>query len=147
MVNKVFLLGNLGKDPEIRQLESGTKIARFPLATHENYKDKMGEWQQKTDWHNIVLWSGLAERAERQLHKGSTIFLEGKISTRKWQDSNGQDRYTTEITGLMFRILDKRENNEFSSSIENKQVDDSVNTDNEGSEGLNDEEQIDDLPF
>ncbi|HHH53742.1 MAG TPA: single-stranded DNA-binding protein [Bacteroidetes bacterium] len=147
MVNKVFLLGNLGKDPEIRQLESGTKVARFPLATHESFKDKSGEWQQRTEWHNIVLWSSLAERAERQLHKGSTIFLEGKIGTRKWQDSNGQDRYTTEITGLMFRVLDKRENSEYSGSPENNNTNNVVNPSSEENNNLNENDQIDDLPF
>ena len=152
MINKVFLIGNLGRDPEIKQLESGTKIAKFSLATNENFKDRNGEWQQRTEWHNIVLWSGLAERAEKYLHKGSTIFLEGKIGTRKWQDENGNDRYTTEITGLMFRILDKRDNSDSYSSYENKPAENIVkqsesgNTSNE-SINLNEDNQVDDLPF
>ena len=151
MVNKVFLIGNLGKDPEIRRLDSGNVVARFPLATNENYKDRNGEWQKITEWHNIVLWGGLAERAEKFLHKGRTIFIEGKIRTRKWQDSNGQDRYTTEIIAQTFKFMDKKEsNNESNNAVdagqENKEASDIVNkTENEGT--IDTDNPIDDLPF
>lgn len=109
MINKVILVGNLGRDPEVRYLEGNVAVARFPLATNESYKDKSGNWQTRTEWHDIVLWRQLAERAEKSLKKGSLVFVEGKLTHRKWQDSQGQDRYTTEVVASVLRILDKRE--------------------------------------
>ncbi|WP_235298543.1 single-stranded DNA-binding protein [Portibacter marinus] len=109
MVNKVILIGNLGKDPEVRHLESGSVVAKFSVATNENYRDKNGEWQTLTEWHNIVVWRGLAERAERSLKKGMQVYIEGKLTTRKWQDSNGNDRYTTDVVANYLRILEKRD--------------------------------------
>ena len=109
MVNNVLLIGNLGRDPEIRRLESGAAVAKFSVATNENYKDKNGEWQTITEWHNIVAWRGLAERAERDLKKGSMVYVEGKLTTRKWQDKEGKDQYTTEVLALMLRSLERRE--------------------------------------
>jgi len=149
MVNKVFLIGNLGKDPEVRRLDSGAVVARFPLATNENYKDRNGEWQKATEWHNIVLWGPLAERAEKFLHKGSTIYIEGKIRTRKWVDSTGQDRYTTEIFAINLKMMDKRENGEHPAVPgENKEAGDIVNkSENEGPIEQNDADAADDLPF
>ncbi|MEZ4907064.1 MAG: single-stranded DNA-binding protein [Saprospiraceae bacterium] len=108
MINKVILIGNLGKDPDVRKLENNSFVARFPLATHENYRDKSGNWQKVTDWHNIVVWGNQAERAEKMLHKGSTIYLEGKLKTRKWNDNSGAERYTTEVIALSYKILDKK---------------------------------------
>jgi single-strand DNA-binding protein len=96
-VNRVILIGNLGKDPEVRSLEGGVKVANFSLATTETYKGKNGEKVDQTEWHNIVLWRGLAEVAETYLKKGNTIFIEGKIRTRDWTDKDGNKRYTTEI--------------------------------------------------
>ena len=96
-VNKVILVGNLGKDPEVRYLDSGVAVANFSLATTENYKNKEGERVSQTEWHNIVLWRGLAEVAEKWLKKGSSVYIEGKIKTRKWEDKEGNTRYTTEI--------------------------------------------------
>ena len=96
-VNRVILIGNLGKDPEIRSLEGGVKVANFSLATTETYKGKNGEKVEQTEWHNIVLWRGLAEVAESYLKKGNSIFIEGKIKTRDWTDKDGNKRYTTEI--------------------------------------------------
>ena len=96
-VNKVILLGNLGKDPEIRSLEGGTKVAKFPLATSETYKDKAGNKVEQTEWHNVVVWRGLAEIAEKYLRKGNSVFIEGKIRTRSWDDKDGNKKYTTEI--------------------------------------------------
>ena len=110
MINKVILVGNLGKDPEVRHLESGSTVARFPVATNENYQDRNGEWQTQTEWHNIVCWRGLAERAEKTLKKGSLVYLEGKLTTRKWQDKDGNDRYTTEVVARTYRSLERREN-------------------------------------
>ena len=110
MYNKVTLIGHLGKDPEVRRLESGAVVAKFSLATSESYKDKAGEWQSLTQWHDIVLWRSLAERAERDLKKGSLAFVEGKLTTRKWQDKEGNNRYTTEVVAQILKPLDKREN-------------------------------------
>lgn len=108
-INKVILVGNLGKDPEIRTLESGVKVAQFSIATTESYKDNSGNWQDQTEWHNIVMWRYLAERAEKQLNKGSQIYLEGKIKTRQWTDKENNTRYTTEIVADKYMMLGKRE--------------------------------------
>ena len=96
-VNKVILIGNLGKDPEVRHLEGGTTVANFPLATTETYKDKTGARQEQTEWHNIVLWRSLADVAEKYLKKGMQIYVEGKLRTRSWEDKEGHKRYTTEV--------------------------------------------------
>lgn len=96
-VNKVILVGNLGKDPEVKYLDNGVAVANFSLATTENYKNKSGERVSQTEWHNIVLWRGLAEVAEKYLKKGSSVYIEGKIKTRKWEDKEGVVRYSTEI--------------------------------------------------
>ena len=117
MINKVTLVGNLGKDPEIRKLESGASVAKFSVATNENYKDKNGEWQTITEWHNVVAWRALADRAERDLKKGTLVYIEGKISTRKWQDKDGNDRYSTEVVAFVLRSLERRESS--GSSISN----------------------------
>ena len=96
-VNKVILVGNLGKDPEVKYLDNGVAVANFSLATTENYKNKEGEKVSQTEWHNIVLWRGLAEVAEKYLKKGASVYIEGKIKTRKWEDKEGNTRYNTEI--------------------------------------------------
>lgn len=96
-INKVILVGNLGKDPEIRHLENNVSVATFTLATHESYKDKAGQRVDKTEWHNIVMWRGLAEVAEKYLKKGQLVYIEGKLRTRNYQDKEGQQRYMTEI--------------------------------------------------
>lgn len=108
-VNKVILVGNLGKDPEVRHLEGGAAVANFPIATTEVYKDKTGTRQEQTEWHNIVVWRGLAEVAEKYLKKGMTIYIEGKLRTRSWDDKEGHKRYTTEVVGDTFTILSKKE--------------------------------------
>ncbi len=104
-VNKVILIGNLGKDPDIQKFDNGVKKASFSLATTEAYKNKDGEKAQHTEWHNIVLWRGLAEVAENYLKKGNTIFLAGKIRRREWEDKDGQKRYTYEIVGDAMTML------------------------------------------
>lgn len=111
MVNKVTLIGNLGKDPEVRRLDNGAVVAKFTVATNENYKDKNDEWQKLTEWHEVVAWRNLAEQAERSLKKGSLVYVEGKLTHRKWQDSNGNDRWSTEVVANMLRSLEKREGN------------------------------------
>ncbi len=98
-VNKAILVGNLGTDPEVRSLESDVKVANFNIATTETYKDRNGQKQDRTEWHRIVLWRGLADIAEKFLKKGDKIFIEGRIRTRQWDDKDGIKRYTTEIYG------------------------------------------------
>ena len=104
-VNKVILVGNLGKDPEVKYLDSGIAVANFSLATTENYKNKEGERVSQTEWHNVVLWRGLAEVAEKYLKKGASVYVEGKIKTRKWEDKAGVIRYSTEILGDNMTML------------------------------------------
>lgn len=104
-LNKVMLIGNLGKDPELRYTASGTAVANFSLATSDKFKDKGGEWQERVEWHNIQAWDKLAEICGEYLAKGKTIYLEGRIQTRKWQDSSGNDRYTTEIVAEKMQML------------------------------------------
>jgi single-strand DNA-binding protein len=96
-VNKVILIGNLGKDPEVRHLESGVAVANFPIATTETFKSKDGNKTDHTEWHNIVLWRGLAEISEKYLKKGDKVYIEGRLRTRQWDDKDGNKRYTTEI--------------------------------------------------
>jgi single-strand DNA-binding protein len=107
-LNKVMLIGNLGKDPELRYTASGTPVASFSLATSDRIKGKNGEWEEKTEWHNITLWSRLAEIAGEYLSKGKTVYIEGRLQTRKWQDKDGKDRYTTEIVGEKMQMLSGR---------------------------------------
>ena len=104
-LNKVMLIGNLGKDPEVRYTASGTAVASFSLATSEKFKNKSGEWEEKTEWHNVTLWARLAEIAGEYLAKGKTVYIEGRLQTRKWQDRDGKDRYTTEIVGEKMQML------------------------------------------
>lgn len=112
-VNKVILIGNLGKDPEVRHLESGVSVANFPIATSETFTDKnTGEKREVTDWHNIVLWRGLATVAENYLKKGMKVYVEGKLKTRSWTDENNQTRYTTEVVADQMTMLSRAENAE-----------------------------------
>lgn len=105
MVNKVTLIGRLGKDPEVRTLETGTNIAKVALATEESYKDKSGEWQTITEWHTVIMWRDMAERAEKMLKKGYLVYIEGKLTSRSWEDENGNKKYITEIRANTFRLL------------------------------------------
>jgi single-strand DNA-binding protein len=107
-VNKAILVGNLGRDPEIRTLEGGVTVARFTLATSESYKDKSGQRVDKTEWHNIVLWRGLAEVAEKYLKKGQQVYIEGKITNRSYQDKDGAQKYFTEIVADNMTMLGGR---------------------------------------
>jgi single-strand DNA-binding protein len=100
-----MLIGNLGKDPEVRFTASGQAVASFSLATSEKFKGKSGEWEERTEWHNITLWGKLAEISGEYLSKGKTIYVEGRLQTRKWQDKSGNDRYTTEIVGDKMQML------------------------------------------
>jgi single-strand DNA-binding protein len=109
-VNKVIIIGNLGRDPEIKYTQSNVPVANFSVATSESWKDKTsGEWQEKTEWHRIVAWRHLAERAEKYLRKGKQVYVEGRIETRKWQGQDGQDRYTTEIVAVQLQMLGRKD--------------------------------------
>lgn len=135
-VNKVILVGNLGKDPEVRYLDNGVAVANFSLATTENYKNKQGERVSQTEWHNIVFWRGLAEVAEKYLKKGDSVYVEGKLRTRRWEDKEGNAKYTTEILADNMTMLgNKRSNN--SEELSNANSSDISNTN----------ETEDDLPF
>lgn len=112
-VNKVILIGNLGKDPEVRHLENGAVVANFSIATSEVYTDKAsGVKKENTDWHDIVVWRGLAEVAEKYLKKGYKVYIEGKLKKRSWQDKDGNTRYTTEIIADEMTILSRPEGSE-----------------------------------
>lgn len=111
MLNMVMLIGNLGGDPELRYTQGGSQVATFTLATTERWKGQDGKKQEQTEWHRIIAWNRLAEICGQYLHKGSRIYIEGKLQTRKWQDQNGVDRYTTEIVVREMKMLDTwREN-------------------------------------
>lgn len=108
-INKVILIGNLGRDPEVRYMPSGGAVANVTIATSESWKDKQtGELQERTEWHRVVFFNRLGEIAGEYLRKGSKVYVEGSLRTRKWQDNNGQDRYTTEIVGNEMQMLDSR---------------------------------------
>tara|TARA_B100000809_G_scaffold9521_1_gene9040 strand:+ start:30387 stop:30854 length:468 start_codon:yes stop_codon:yes gene_type:complete len=152
-INKVILVGNLGKDPEVRYLEGGTAVANFPIATSETFKDKTsGERKTNTEWHNIVVWRGLAEIAEKYLKKGSQIYLEGKLRTRQWQDKDGNNRYTTEVVADNLQMLGRKEDSTSGSTGQkNTTIDsqDSIKTENPApsSEVDKSNDRVDDLPF
>ena len=107
-VNKVILVGNLGKDPEVRHLEGGVSVAHFTLATNEYYKDKQGNRVERTEWHNISAWRGLADMADKYLKKGQQVYIEGKLRTRQYQDKDQQTRYITEIIADEISMLGGR---------------------------------------
>ena len=109
MINKVILVGNVGGDPEVRTTESGVKVARIRLATSERYTDKQsGERKELTEWHTITLWRGLADVVDRYVHKGSQLYIEGRLRTREWTDTNNIKRYTTEILADNMQLLGSR---------------------------------------
>ncbi|MEL7585676.1 MAG: single-stranded DNA-binding protein [Prolixibacteraceae bacterium] len=104
-VNKVILIGNVGKDPEVRHLDKDVTVANFPLATSESYTAKNGEKVTTTEWHNVVIWRGLAKVVEQYVKKGDKLYIEGRIRTRAWDDKDGNKRYTTEIYGDSMEML------------------------------------------
>ena len=110
-VNRVMLIGNLGRDPDLQHLEGNIAVAKFPLATTETFKDKNGNLVSQTEWHTVVLWRGLAELAQKYLHKGSLVFIEGRLRTRNWEDKDKNRRFSTEIVGDNLVMLDKRKEN------------------------------------
>ena len=139
-VNKVILIGNLGKDPEVKYLENKVPVAKFSLATSETWKDKTtGEKKEHTEWHNIVLWRGLAEVTEKYLKKGQKVYIEGKLKSRSWEDKDGNKRYTTEVIADNMTMLSPRSGGEHtvSDSTVDKEPDLAPATD----------DKADDLPF
>ncbi|WP_181307868.1 single-stranded DNA-binding protein [Rufibacter sp. XAAS-G3-1] len=158
-INKVILIGNLGKDPEVRHLEGGVAVARFPLATSETFKDKNGERQERTEWHNIVVWRGLAEIAEKYVKKGQSVYIEGRIRTNSYQDKDGVQRYSTEIVADNMTMLGSRPEGSAAQgggSYSNEASSASVNTTGGSTGGQNRggnaksaayDEEPDDLPF
>ncbi|EKD31211.1 MAG: hypothetical protein ACD_77C00368G0004 [uncultured bacterium] len=142
-LNKVLLIGNVGKDPEVRHLENGSMVARFSIATTERYKDKNGEFQEQTEWHNIVCWRALAERIEKFVKKGSQLFIEGKIRTGSWEDKTGQIRYTVEIVADNIQILGRKQESQGVPSGRNNIQDLITSTENSPENSADDG----DLPF
>lgn len=140
-INKVILVGNLGKDPEVRHLDGGATVAKFPLATSETYKKQDGTKVETTEWHNIVMWRGLAESAEKYLRKGSLIYIEGKIRTRSWED-NGVKKYFTEIVADVMTMLGRRPDDTTTSNVSNEFTKANIETPPPSTK-----EASDDLPF
>jgi len=138
-VNKVILIGNLGKDPELKYLEGNIARVNFSLATSEVHKDKNGNRVEQTEWHNIVLWRSMAESAEKLLKKGTQIYLEGKLQTRQWIDKDNNKRNITEIVGESFLILQKKEQQSFNTQNPNSDTNSNVNFEDLGNRT--------DLPF
>ena len=120
-VNKVILVGNVGKDPEVKHLENDLSFAKFPLATSERFKTKSGEKAERTEWHNVVVWRGLAKVVEDYVKKGTQLYIEGRIQTRKYQDKDGNDRYITEIVGDNLQMLGRKGADDNSSSDQTQQ--------------------------
>jgi single-strand DNA-binding protein len=148
-VNKVILVGNVGKDPEIRHLDSGVAVANFPLATSETYTAKNGERVTTTEWHNIVLWRGLAEVAEKYVTKGRQLYIEGRIRTRSYDDKDGNKKYITEIYGDSMQMLGSRsdEKPENEQSSQNRNVQSVQQTPSIIEPEMDEPEGDDDLPF
>ena len=107
-VNRVMLIGNLGKDPDIQFLEGNIGVAKFSLATTETFKDRSGKLISQTEWHTVVLWRGLADLAQKYLHKGSLVYIEGRLKTRSWEDKDGNKKFATEVVGDNLIMLEKR---------------------------------------
>ena len=107
-VNRVMLIGNLGKDPDMQFLEGNIGVAKFSLATTETFKDRSGKLISQTEWHTVVLWRGLADLAQKYLHKGSLVYIEGRLKTRSWEDKDGNKKFATEVVGDNLIMLDKR---------------------------------------
>lgn len=107
-LNKAMIIGRLGQDPDVRYTQSNTAVANLSVATSERYKDKQGEWKENTEWHRVVAWGRLAEICQEYLKKGSQVYIEGPIQTRKWEDKEGQTRYSTEIKALTMTMLDSK---------------------------------------
>ncbi len=146
-INKVILIGRLGKDPEVVNFESGTKKVSFPLATGESYTNKNGERIENTEWHNIVMWRRLAEIAESYLRKGDPVYLEGKLRTRNYDDKDGNKRYITEIEVENLSMLGTKNDNNGSSGASSSNTSSNTSNQNVGNNSSPDVSFEDDLPF
>lgn len=148
-VNKVILVGHLGKDPEVRHLDGNNTVANFPLATSESYTTRDGNKVEQTEWHNIVLWRKLAEIAEKYVKKGSLVFIEGRLRTRSWDDKDGNKRYTTEVIASSMQMLDKKGDNNGGDSNYNSGGSSNQNktSDTSTTKDIVLDEPNDDLPF
>lgn len=145
-VNKVILVGNVGADPEVRHLDNNVAVTNLRLATSESYLAKNGERVTTTEWHNIVLWRGLAEMAEKYIRKGKQIYVEGRIRTRSYDDKDGQKKYITEIYGDVVRLLGSRETQSPDSTSENQYPKETASPNQVEAPDLGDQPD-DDLPF
>jgi len=136
----VVLIGNLGKDPDMQFLEGNIGVAKFSLATTETYKDRSGKLISQTEWHTVVLWRGLAELAQKYLHKGSLVYIEGRLKTRSWEDKDGNKKFATEVVGDNLIMLDKRNDGSHGSQgmegYEGPDSDPDIPTADDGSERL-----------
>lgn len=146
-LNKVLLIGNVGGDPEIRSLPSGSKVANFSLATSESYNDKSGQKQTVTEWHRIELWDGLATIAERYVKKGDPIYIEGKIRNERWTDKDGQEKSGVRIRGLSMQMLGGARGSEGNYNNQGEEEQSSNQPMTEPDKSLVNNEQEDDLPF
>lgn len=145
-LNKAMIIGRLGQDPEVRYTQSNTAVANMSIATSERYKDKQGEWQESTEWHRVVAWGRTAEVCQEYLSKGSQVYIEGPIQTRKWEDKEGRERYTTEVKALTMTMLDSKGENAGGQGPSPSQPDDKKPVGS--SADLNDVDDMeDDLPF
>lgn len=141
-INKAILIGNVGNDPEVRHLEGGTPVANFSLATSETYTNRNGEKVTQTEWHNIVVWRGLAEVVEKYVKKGTQLYIEGRIRTRSWDDREGNKRYTTEIVCDVLQMLGRRGDSNDNNQQQASETSSATNVDTPISN-----EPDDDLPF
>ena len=157
-VNKVILVGNVGKDPETRYLDEGVAVSKFPLATSEVYRNREGEKVTTTEWHNVVLWRGLAQVAEKYVKKGTQLYIEGRIRTRSYEDRDGNKKYITEIVGDNMQMLGKRmddaypdqqsgQNNEIRESSNRNNYEKKETSSSDEQDFPSPDEEPDDLPF
>jgi single-strand DNA-binding protein len=152
MINKVTLVGRLGKDPEVRHFDNNSSVCNFTVATSESYTDREGKRIEQTEWHNLAIWrKGLVDVAEKYLKKGHLVYVEGKLRTRSWDDQSGNKRYTTEVVVDSFKMLEKREptDRDYSSSYESNQAPPSNSASNAGTSANTSpsDDIADDLPF
>jgi single-strand DNA-binding protein len=146
-VNKVILVGNLGRDPEVRYMPNGEAVCNFSIATTDSWKNKAGEKQERTEWHNIVMYRKLAEIAGEYLKKGSSAYIEGRLQTRKWQTKEGEDRYTTEIIANSMQMLGSKPASTGQQSINSYDKDNFTPPPNNNPPSNNFDDFEDDIPF
>lgn len=145
--NKVMLIGRLGRDPELRYTPNGYSVANFPMATDESYTDREGNRQKRTEWHRIVVWNKQAESTSKYLSKGRQVFVEGSLQTRKWQDQQGVDRYTTEIKAVRVVFLGSNEGNQPSQPAAQTAQQSAQSAEDPFAPSAQDTEGVDDIPF